>query len=213
MLELALILVLGLVTGILVGLLPGLPAFLGPLMLFPFIHDMSIEHILAFWLACQIGSQYFGSVAAILLKIPGEASSMIFLEDLKNLSSNDRYDLIRQTAWGSTIGSLLSLILLVVVYYLGLSEHLIMLTNTNVKLMVLTTLIITIIYFTDNRLVATVLFALGLFFSAKTNQGLPDWVFKTQVYTSDITVFSLLLGLMIIPEFIKEILNEINTKQ
>ena len=205
MLELSIILVLGLVTGILVGLLPGLPAYVGPLILFPFIQDMTVEQILTFWLACQIGSQYFGSVAAILLKVPGEASSIVFIEDLNKLSMNDRYDLVRQTAWGSTIGSLISLGLLLLVFYFGLSEHLIKLTNINTKLTVLTILAITLIYFTKHRLVSAGLFAIGLFFSEKSNQTLPNWIFDMQTYTTDVTVFSLILGAMIIPEFLQEI--------
>ena len=205
MLELSIILVLGLVAGVLVGLLPGLPAYIGPLMLFPFIQHMTIEQILTFWLACQIGSQYFGSVAAILLKIPGEASSIVFLEDLNKLSMAERYDLIRQTAWGSTIGSVISLSLLLVVYYLGFGEHLLVLTKTNVKVIVLSILIITLIYFTKHRWISAGLFFLGVFFAEKTNHQLPYWVFDMQSYTTDITIFSMILGLMIIPEFFKEI--------
>ena len=209
MLTLIIILFLGLLTGILVGLLPGLPSFLGPIILFPFIQDMTIEQIITFWLACQIGSQYFGSVAAILLKIPGEASSIVFINDLDKLTRQDRYDLIRQTAWGSTIGSLISLAILVTVYYVGLGEHLIMLTNINTKIVVLSILIITLIYFTEHKLLSAILFLIGLILSEKTNQTLPAWVFDVQKFTTDITVFSLLMGLMIIPEFIQEITHTI----
>jgi TctA family transporter len=164
---------------------------------------------LAFWLACQIGSQYFGSVAAILLKVPGEASSIIFIEDLNKVSTAERYDLIRQTAWGSTIGSVISLALLLVVYYLGFGEHLLVLTKTTTKIIVLTALIVTLIYFTKNRLASAVLFFVGLFLAEKTNEQLPTWVFNMQTYTTDITVFSMILGLMIIPEFIKEVSTKI----
>ena len=98
MLELSFILLLGLMAGIIVGLLPGLPQYVGLLMLYPLIQYMSIEQIMVFWVSCQIGAQYFGSVAAILLKIPGEPSSIIFLEDIDKIKAPARYDLIRQTA-------------------------------------------------------------------------------------------------------------------
>lgn len=205
MLELSLILLLGLMAGIIVGLLPGLPQYVGLLMLYPLIQYMSIEQIMVFWLACQIGSQYFGSVAAILLKIPGEASSIIFLEDIDKIKAPDRYDLIRQTAWGSTVASLVSLSLLLFVYYIGLSEHLLVLTNINTKMIVLTILMLTLIYFTKSRWIAALMFFGGLAIAPKSNHELPNWIWHMQDVTTDVTVFSLLLGAMIIPEFLKEL--------
>ena len=58
MLDISLILLLGILSGILIGLLPGLPAYLGPLILFPFVSHLSVVQILIFWLATHIGSQY-----------------------------------------------------------------------------------------------------------------------------------------------------------
>lgn len=205
MLEFSLILIIGLLAGIIVGLLPGIPAYLGPILLYPFVHNLSIAEILTFWLACQIGSQYFGSVAAILLKIPGEASSLVYINDLEHISMQDRYALVRQTAWGSTVGSIVSLILLMGIYYLGLGTELVQLTNTSIKLLVLIILVSTLIYFSNRKLLSLILFLVGVFLSGKTNQNFPNWVFNIQDYTSDITIFSLILGLLIIPEFLKEI--------
>ena len=151
MLEFSLILIIGLLAGIIVGLLPGIPAYLGPILLYPFVHNLSIAEILTFWLACQIGSQYFGSVAAILLKIPGEASSLVYINDIEHISMQDRYALVRQTAWGSTVGSIVSLILLMGIYYLGLGTELVQLTNTSIKLLVLIILVSTLIYFSNRK--------------------------------------------------------------
>ena len=109
MLELFLIISIGIISGAIIGLLPGLPAYIVPLILFPFVSQLGIDQILAFWLTTHIGSQYFGSVAAILLKIPGEASSLVYVRDLDRLTITQRLDLIRQTAWGSTIGTLTAL--------------------------------------------------------------------------------------------------------
>lgn len=212
MLELAIILILGLITGILVGLLPGLPAYFGPLMLFPFMDHLSADQILTFWLACQIGGQYFGSVAAILLKVPGEASSIVFINDIDKLSFADRYDLIRQTAWGSTIGSMLSLAALLIVYYLGIGDHLLILTKTNIKIFVLLILMLTLVWFTKHRWISAVMFVLGAFLAEKTIHQLPLWMYKLQEYTTDLTVFSIILGFMIIPEFIKESMTKINSQ-
>jgi putative tricarboxylic transport membrane protein len=205
MLEFSLILLLGLAVGVLVGLLPGVPAYIGPLLLYPFLGSMSVDQILAFWLASHIGSQYFGSVAAILLKIPGEASSLIYINDIGKLTIADRLALVRQTAWGSTVGSILSLLVVLAFYYSGLTTELVQLTSNNIKLALLTILIVTLCWFTNHKRLSLLLFFIGFFFAEKTNQDLPQWVFSMQEYTTDITLFSLILGFLIIPEFITEV--------
>ncbi len=205
MLELSLILFLGIVSGILVGLLPGLPAYIGPLILFPFVSHLSVDQILAFWLAAHIGSQYFGSVAAILLKIPGESSSLVYMKDLDHLSVSQRLSLVRQTAWGSTIGTTLAMVLLVAVYYLGFANGIVALTSNNVKITLLVTLMFVMCWFTDHRRLSFLLFFIGFFFAEKSNHELPGWIFEMQKYTTDMTLFGLILSFLIIPEFLKEI--------
>jgi putative tricarboxylic transport membrane protein len=205
MLEFSLILLLGLAVGVLVGLLPGVPAYIGPLLLYPFLGSMSVDQILAFWLASHIGSQYFGSVAAILLKIPGEASSLIYINDVGKLTVADRLALVRQTAWGSTVGSLVALSVILALYYLGLTTELVQLTSNNIKLALLTILVITLCWFTDHKRLSFLLFFIGFFFAEKTNTQLPQWIFSMQEHTTDITLFSMILGFLIIPEFVAEV--------
>lgn len=209
MIEFLIILLIGLVAGVFVGLLPGLPAYIGPLILYPFVSHLSIDQILAIWLATHIGSQYFGSVAAILLKIPGEASSLIYIQDIDKLNSNERINLVRQTAWGSTIGSITSLLVIGVIYYLGLETELIQLSSTSVKLTLLTLLMITMCWFTDHKKTSFLLFFIGFFFSHKTIEDIPLWMHQMQRdYTFNITLFLLILAFLIIPEFINEIQKE-----
>jgi len=209
MIEFLIILLIGLVAGVFVGLLPGLPAYIGPLILYPFVSHLSIDQILAIWLATHIGSQYFGSVAAILLKIPGEASSLIYIKDIDKLNSNERINLVRQTAWGSTIGSITSLLVIGVIYYLGLETELIQLSSTSVKLTLLTLLMITMCWFTDHKKTSYLLFFIGFFFSHKTIEDIPLWMHQMQRdYTFNITLFLLILAFLIIPEFINEIQKE-----
>jgi putative tricarboxylic transport membrane protein len=50
------------------------------------------------------------------------------------------------------------------------------------------------------------LFFIGFFFSEKTNPQLPQWITAMQEYTTDITLFSVILGFLIIPEFITEVI-------
>jgi len=207
MLEFLLILLIGLVAGVFIGLLPGLPAYIGPLMLYPFLGYMSVDQILAFWLSSHIGSQYFGSVAAILLRIPGEASSMIYINDVSKITMSERFDLIRQTAWGSTIGSIFSLLVIMILYYSGSYTEFIRLSSIDIKLLLLSILIIALCWFTEHKKLSFLLFLIGFVFSEKTNYSLPNWIFKIQEYTyvADVTVFLLILGFLIIPQFLEEI--------
>lgn len=205
MLELSIIIVIGIISGALIGLLPGLPAYIGPLILFPFVSQLGIDQILAFWLATHIGSQYFGSVAAILLKIPGEASSLVYIRDLDRLTITQRLDLIRQTAWGSTIGTLTALTIMLSVYYIGFSNGLLHLTSNNIKISLLIILMFVMCWFTDHKKFSFLLFFLGFFFAEKSNHELPNWIFTMQKYTTDMTLFGLILSFLIIPEFIREL--------
>lgn len=210
MLLFSCILVIGIVFGVLIGLLPGLPAYLGPLILLPWANQLGVDHILAFWLATHIGSQYFGSVAAILLKIPGESSSLVYIRDLDHLNTAQRLDLVKQTAWGSTLGTVFAMFVLLGVYYFGFTSGLIQLTSNSVKLGLLLVLMLVMCWFTQHRLLSFLLFVVGAFFAEKSNHELPMWIFKMQEYTTDLTLFSLILGMLIIPEFIKEITKEFN---
>ena len=205
MLELFLIISIGIISGALIGLLPGLPAYIGPLILFPFVSHLGVDQILAFWLATHIGSQYFGSVAAILLKIPGEASSLVYIKDLDRLTIAQRLDLIRQTAWGSTIGTLTALAVMLAVYYLGFANELLHLTSNNVKISLLLILMFVMCWTTDHKRLSFLLFFVGFFFAEKSNHELPTWIFTMQKYTTDMTLFGLILSFLIIPEFIREL--------
>jgi putative tricarboxylic transport membrane protein len=49
------------------------------------------------------------------------------------------------------------------------------------------------------------LFFVGFFFAEKSNHELPTWIFTMQKYTTDMTLFGLILSFLIIPEFIREL--------
>jgi TctA family transporter len=205
MIEFIILLLLGLVAGVLIGLLPGIPAYLGPLILLPFANEISMPSIIVFWLVSHIGSQYFGSVSALLLKIPGEVSSLIYINDLSNLSTHQQLNLVRQTAWGSTIASLIALIILTALYCVANASNFIWLTSNDIKISLLLGLSIFLCVYNSRPYWATALFMLGIALSEKTLYDLPHWVFSIQEWTSNISVFSLILGLVIIPEFVNEI--------
>jgi putative tricarboxylic transport membrane protein len=205
MLDLTVALTIGFVIGIIIGLLPGLPAYLATMVILPFVDTLSISQIIVYWLGSQIGSQYFGSVAAILLKIPGEASSMVYISDLDHLTPQQKLNLIRQCAIGSTVATVLSSLLIFAIYYAGAAAEIISLSSINIKICLLAILLVVMITISDHRWLSAGLLLLGFALSEKTNQTLPAWVFQLQYYTTDITVFSLVMGLLIIPIFLNEI--------
>jgi putative tricarboxylic transport membrane protein len=196
------IFVLSVFAGCLIGLLPGVPLWIGPFLLLPFIGDLSLIQIMTFWIGCSVGSQFFGSVTALLLKLPGETSSMIYIADLDRLDWAQRIEVLRQSAWGSGIASLGALIIMFLVSLID-PMTIMSIGNFTVKFYIYLLMILLLIWFSDKRVVSAVLLALGVFLCEKTNQTLPLWVMQGQRMFDDITALTLLLGLMIIPEWTK----------
>lgn len=64
------------VEGIIVGALPGLGPTIGMSLLIPFTYSMSPAAALIFLAACYCGTQYGGSITAILLNTPGTPSAV-----------------------------------------------------------------------------------------------------------------------------------------
>jgi len=160
------------IVGCLIGLLPGLPIWVGPLLLIPFIDQLSLAQILIFWVGCSIGCQYFGSVAALLLKVPGEASSLIYLQDIDRLSWAERIETIRQTAWGSFVASIGALAVMLVVTWFD-PASIMSVGNFAVKFYIYVVMLATLIWFSEHRVWALMLFLIGVLLSEKTNQTLP----------------------------------------
>jgi putative tricarboxylic transport membrane protein len=190
------------IVGCLIGLLPGLPIWVGPLLLIPFIDQLSLAQILIFWVGCSIGCQYFGSVAALLLKVPGEASSLIYLQDIDQLSWAERIETIRQTAWGSFVASIGALAVMLVVTWFD-PASIMSVGNFTVKFYIYVVMLATLIWFSEHRIWALMLFLIGVFLSEKTNQTLPVELLIAQRSWDDLTPFTLLLGLIIIPEWLQ----------
>ena len=116
---LALILVLAIVQGALVGLLPGLPAMIGLLVLLPLFAKWPVEAILLFFSCYICVTQYFGSVSALLFRVPGESSSIPALEAGKSLHRfSSIAKVYRSTALTSLIASMLGIVLFLIIFFL-----------------------------------------------------------------------------------------------
>jgi len=111
------ILLLALIQGIVVGLLPGLPGVIGIIVLLPLFEHWPIEAVLLFFACYMCVTQYFGSVSALLFKVPGESSSIPVLEvalKLKNFASVVKT--YRVTALTSLVGGLVGVTMFVVLF-------------------------------------------------------------------------------------------------
>lgn len=64
------------VEGIIIGALPGLGPTIGMSLLIPFTYSMSPATALIFLAACYCGTQYGGSITAILLNTPGTPAAV-----------------------------------------------------------------------------------------------------------------------------------------
>lgn len=99
---------LGMFAGIMSGLLPGVPIFLGFLLFLPFV-PIDPLCIVIYGIVMNIGTQYFGSMAALYFKVPGESSSFPVLLELNNINTPRKiYHAIKLTTLGSLIATLIA---------------------------------------------------------------------------------------------------------
>jgi len=101
----------GLISGVLTGLMPGVGIMLGFLLFLPLI-PLDPLCILLYGIVLKVGSQFFGSMAVLYLKIPGESSSYPVLMELKHLKIEDTYRAVMLTNFGSLVASMFSTLIL-----------------------------------------------------------------------------------------------------
>jgi putative tricarboxylic transport membrane protein len=117
MTDLLLTFCLGIISGILTGLMPGINILLGFMLFLPFV-PLDPLCIVLYGIIARIGSQFFGSMAVLYLKIPGESSSYPVLMELKNLKNKDIFKAVMLTNVGSLVATVISSIILFVVLFL-----------------------------------------------------------------------------------------------
>jgi putative tricarboxylic transport membrane protein len=192
---------LALVVGILVGLFPVLPAWIGPVLLIPFIDKLEVYHILIFFLIVAIGSQFFGSVATLLTGIPGENSSLTYAEDARSFNDRQRINLVRDTAWASLITGVVSLVGTWILFAC-VGSYLAQLTSFKIQWLILGLCVIVIIFSSKNFMLSGLMMFLGIALADKTHTDLPDWILKSQTLTADTTVFLITIAGVIVPSIL-----------
>ena len=211
MITLISIILAGIFVGILTGLLPALPVYIGPFILYYFHGNLSLEYLLVFWLVVVSGSQFFGSVATITTKIPGEESALVYLKDLDYLSLDERRILLYQTAVGSLIAGVLSTVFLYVsLQYVNL-DNLPFLSSVKFQIVLYTITLLSLIYVSQNYLWTILLIVLGFVLSPQNNYAIGHTWFEIKTVFQGYTFFMVLLGVMIIPQLFDRYHNQTYT--
>jgi putative tricarboxylic transport membrane protein len=203
----------GIIIGVMTGLLPSMPMAVGMMLLFPFVDHITVLDIFVYWTAIIVGAQFFGSVATISTGIPGEASSLIYVNDIKNLAVADRTRLILYTAVGSWIASVSASVVGAVVFYLGSYEFLFWFNKIWVKATIFAIALGIFLYFSRHRIITLCLIFLGLVLSPKNNYALPDVWFHLQSVFENTTFFVIAIGLLIVPELFNRNTIEVGKKE
>jgi TctA family transporter len=191
-----------LAVGILTGLLPALPVYIGPFILYYFGSNMPVEHLITFWLVVVSGSQFFGSVATITTKIPGEESSLIYLQDLDQLTHSEKNSLLHDTALGSMIAGILGTMFVYVCLQFVNLENMPYLASVKFQIVIYTITVLSFLFLNKNVVWTVFLIALGLTISPQHNYAINDTWFLVQKIFHGYTFFLVLLGTLIIPEIV-----------
>lgn len=200
MITLILTILAGIFVGILTGLLPALPVYIGPFLLYYFHGNLPLEYLLVFWLVVVSGSQFFGSVATITTKIPGEESALVYLRDLDYLTIDERRALLYQTAVGSLIAGIVSTVFLyVALQYVNL-DSLPFLSSVKFQIVLYTITLLSLVYVSKNYVWTVVLIFLGFAISPQNNYAIGSSWFEIKNMFQGYTFFMVLLGVMIIPQ-------------
>lgn len=200
MITLISIILAGIFVGILTGLLPALPVYIGPFILYYFHNDLSLEYLLVFWLVVVSGSQFFGSVATITTKIPGEESALVYLKDLDYLTLDERRILLYQTAVGSLIAGITSTVFLYVALQFVNLDNLPFLSSVKFQIALYTITLISLLYASKNYFWTVLLICLGFVISPQNNYAINATWFEIKTLFQGYTFFMVLLGVMIIPQ-------------
>ena len=113
---------LGLLSGIVVGLVPGINLILGFILFLPLV-PLDPLCIVLYGIIARMGSQFFGSIAVLYLKIPGESSAYPTLIEINNLKTRDMFTAVMLTNLGSLIATVVSCIILFFILHGDVSKH------------------------------------------------------------------------------------------
>jgi len=126
MIENILAMLIGLLGGVFVGLMPSVTPTLGFLILLPLVSNDPVS-LLIFAMTVCIGSQFFGSQAALYYRMSGETSSFPVLMEAKHFNTPQKiYKAVEITTHGSLFATALALALVMVLLPTGLFSYVVL---------------------------------------------------------------------------------------
>jgi len=103
-------LLVGAIAGVISGLLPGVGNLFSMLVLAPFISRWpAVDIFICYAVLIQVG-QFIGSLTAVYTGMPGEASSMPTVTEIKHVPPNRYSEVIAATTMGSWFAAMLSIV-------------------------------------------------------------------------------------------------------
>lgn len=189
---------LGVILGTVIGLLPGLGPTASIAVLLPVTFNMPTESAIIMLAGIYYGCMYGGRIPAILMNIPGDASSVVTTLDGYPLARAGRAGpALGITAFGSFIGGSLAIIGLTL-FAPVLATFAARIGPPETMLLALAGLLMVSLISTGSRVKALAMAAVGLLFAAigiDSISGVPRLTFGSMELTNGIDIIPLAVGL------------------
>lgn len=152
------------IAGLVGGLMPGVGNLMSMLMVVPFVPINSALDAVVFFAVLTQVSQYVGSLTTIYTGLPGEASSMPAVQEVKKLNKSQLSDVIAASAVGSAFGAVFAVIAcLALSYYFA---DVVYVFRTEIILALLLTAVFLVCKTSSNHwLLSTTLLGMGVLMS------------------------------------------------
>jgi len=195
--------------GFLSGFIPGIGMLMLLLLSYPFIAEMSILHLIMYYMCASAASQFSGSIVATVLGVPGESSSLPAVREGNPLFHRGKgHFAISGAALGSITGAFIVMlgVILVLPYAVDLIKQY---YNNNVQLFILMFSAFSVIFLfgKENILMNIFLFSFGVFLGSIGINTVPRtvlWVdyMPTSIFPQfyqGLPVFPVIIALYVLP--------------
>ena len=197
---------LGIISGGIAGIIPGSAAFVAVAVFYSVLEGLSAFNILLFYVAVLITTNYTNSICAILYGIPGDATAIATARyGHKFFRKGFGHLAVSSNAISSSIGSIFAIGLFIVFYDYIYSVF--RFYNSTLQVVIISIAIFLITFSVRQHILKTVLlFVLGgvLAKIGFDNLTFESWgTFGNPYLTLGIPFNAVMIGLFIIPEFLK----------
>jgi len=197
---------LGIISGGIAGIIPGSAAFIAVAIFYSILEGLSAFNILLFYVAVLITTNYTNSICAILYGIPGDATAIATARyGHKFFRKGFGHLAVSSNAISSSIGSIFAIGLFIVFYdYIyGVFRF----YNSTLQVVIISIAIFLITFSVRQHILKTIsLFILGGILAkiGFDNLTFESWgTFDNPYLTLGIPFNAVMIGLFIIPEFLK----------